>query len=244
MKKTLTCSLLLAATSLISAPASAAVVSLQETGLGNGLMTGGLVLPIDTRTLDYWAGTQTVLINGKRTELAFCVDPWEWSSSQNQSYATGSLTAVFGTAKAGMIGELYSEAYRGTLLSTSQGDLNAAAFQLALWEIIADDNPALAGLQANLNSGLVRVVGGTNASLVAATNALLSRIDGVYGADNYVFDYYASGRSAGQAGTAGYQDFLVAHQVPEPGVISLVISALSVLSGIALFGGRRRKQKD
>lgn len=241
MKQTLKLSALVTATYLLATPASAALVSIQEVGVSNGMSSGRLVLPIDARTLDYWAGLQKLVIDGSKNVLAFCVDPWEWSSSSAQSYQTNNLSTIFGTPKAKMIGELYSEAYSSTLLPGNQGgNLNAAAFQLALWEIIADDNPALTGLQANLNGGLVHVVPGTNASLVTAANTLLSHIDGVYGNENYTFNLYTSGRSAGQAGTAGYQDFLVANRVPEPGTFSLIVSALSALCGLSVLGQRRR----
>lgn len=245
MKKILKYGLLAAAGCLLAVPASAALVSIQEVDVGNGMSTGGLVLPVDSRTINYWAGLQKLLINGSANVVAFCADPWEWTSPNTVNYSTNSLDAVFGTPKARMISELYSEAYSGTLLpSNLGGNLNAAAFQLALWEIIADDNPAIAGLQANLNNGLVHVVQGTNANLIAATNVLLSHIDGVYGNENYAFTFYTNGRSAGQAGQAGYQDFLVANRVPEPGTISLVVSALSALSGLSVLGLRRQSSQS
>lgn len=248
MKKTFKLSALLAAAylGLVATPASAGNVSIQEIGLGNGLASGGLILPVDTRTINYWSGFEKLLISGNKTVLAFCVDPWEWASALPQNYSTNNLGSIFGTAKAQMIGELYSEAYGSTLLAANQGgNLNAAAFQLALWEIIADDNPNAAGLQANLNKGLVHVVqGSTNASLINATHALLDKIDGVYGTENYSFDLYTSGRSNGQSGAAGYQDFLVANRVPEPAILSLFISALSVLSGLSLLSQRRRTKNN
>lgn len=242
MKKILKYGVIAAASYLLAAPASAALVSIQEVDVGNGMSSGGLVLPVDTRTINYWAGLQKLVINSSASVLAFCVDPWEWTSPNTVNYSTNNLGSIFGAAKANMIGELYSEAYSSTLLPGNLGgNLNAAAFQLALWEIIADDNPAIAGLQANLNNGLVHVVQGTNASLIAATNVLLSHIDGVYGNENYTFSFYTNGRSAGQAGPAGYQDFLVANRVPEPGTISLIVSALSALSGLSVLGLRRRQ---
>lgn len=239
MKKRLRKAILMAATCLISASASAAIVDLRETGLGNGMGSGGLVLPVTSGTQSYWAGLQILTLNNSQSLLAFCVDPWEWSSGANQSYSTNNLNTIFGEPKADFIRELYSEAYSGTLLTGSQGNLNAAAFQLALWEIIADDNPAMNGLQFNLDSGLVRKVSTTNASLVTATTALLNRMDGVYGSENYAFNLYVSGKSLGQGPTGGYQDFLVVNKIPEPGAFSLMLGALGGMGLLAL----RRRQK-
>ncbi|WP_265945009.1 PEP-CTERM sorting domain-containing protein [Dechloromonas sp. A34] len=250
MKKVLRKGILVAATCLASLSAPANAVMIAETGLGNGLATGGLVLPIAAGSANYWAGLQTLLIDNSKSLLAFCIDPWEWSSSANQSYGSNSLESIFGQPKASFIRELYSEAYSSTLLPGSQGNLNAAAFQLALWEIVADDNPTIAGLQSNLNNGLVRKVPGTNGSLLGATNSLLNHIDGVFGSENYSFDLYVSGRSAGQVGAAAFQDFLVVNQLPEPGIASLnqipepamASLMLTALGGLGLVGLRRRKQ--
>lgn len=239
MKNSIKKTLLVSATCLASLSAYANPVIIKETGLGNGLWSNGLYLPVDTSNArGYWSGLQTLLIDNSKSVLAFCVDPWEWSSRDNQNYSTGNLDTVFGTPKANFIRELYSEAYSGTLLASDLGKLNAAAFQLALWEIIADDGPA-DRLQYNLATGLVRKVSGTNADMVTAANSLLSHIDGVYGRENYSYELFVSGRSAGKAGASGYQDFLVVNRVPEPGMAALMLTALG---GLGLAGLRRRKQ--
>ncbi|MDP3540143.1 MAG: PEP-CTERM sorting domain-containing protein [Azonexus sp.] len=239
MKTSIKKVLLVSATCLTSLSAYANPVIIKETGLGNGLWTNGLILPVDTNNArGYWSGLQTLLIDNSKSVLAFCVDPWEWSSSFNQNYSTGNLDTIFGAPKANFIRELYSEAYSGTLLAGDPGKLNAAAFQLALWEIIADDGAAI-GLQSDLTAGLVRKVASTNASMLTAANTLLSHIDGVYGRENYSYELFISGRSVGQAGTSGYQDFLVVNRIPEPGMAALMLTALG---GLGLAGLRRRKQ--
>lgn len=238
MNKKIKHGLLIAATAITTGSASAAPVLIKETGLASGMATGGLILPIVSNTQNYWAGLQTLLIDNTRNVLAFCVDPWEWSSNQNQSYVTNSLDGIFGTAKAGFIRELYSESYASTLLPGSAGNLNAAGFQLALWEIIADDNVNVPGLQSSLSGGLVRSVSGTRSDILQNAQAMLTRIDGSYGTENYRFEFFTSGTSMGQAGRAGYQDFLVANRVPEPGMLGLMAGALGSL---ALVGWRRRR---
>lgn len=251
MKTTFTRSAVLAAGILATSSALAAPVFIKETGLGNGMATGGLLLPINSSPLNYWSGLQTLLINNSDKALAFCVDPWEWSSSANQTYSTNSLDAIFGTAKSGFINELYSESYASTLMTGTTGNLNAAAFQLALWEIITDDNPNAAGLQSNFSNGLVQKTGSTNMSIVQAATSMLGLIDGVNGSDTYSFDLYTSGKSLGQGRASGYQDFLVAsklevitpldasNNVPEPGAFSLMLGALGGMGLLAL--SRRQK---
>jgi hypothetical protein len=229
--------LLISATTLIVGTASAAPVLLKEAGLGNGMATGGLQLPIASSAQNYWAGQQILLIDNSRSVLAFCVDPWEWSSNQNQSYVSNSLDGIFGSARAGFIRELYSESYASTLLSGSAGRLNAAGFQLALWEIIADDDPNMEGLQSSLGSGWVRSVSSTRSDILLSAQSMLKRIDGTFGPESYSFELFTSGTSMGQAGRSGYQDFLVANRVPEPGTLGLIAAALG---GLALSGQRRR----
>lgn len=247
MKTSIPKSALLAAGILATSSALAAPVFIKETGLSNGMATGGLLLPINSTPLNYWSGLQTLLINNSDKVLAYCIDPWEWSSSANQSYSTNNLDAIFGTAKAGFISELYSESYASTLTTGSAGNLNAAAFQLALWEIITDDNPNAAGLQSSFSNGLVQKTGSTDMSIVRSATVMLGRIDGVYGSDSYIFDLYTSGKSLGQGRVSGYQDFLVASKqetfitttkVPEPGAFSLMLGALG---GMGLLALRRRQ---
>ena len=50
MKKILKYGFLAAAGCLLAVPASAALVSIQEVDIANGMSTGGLVLPVDSRT--------------------------------------------------------------------------------------------------------------------------------------------------------------------------------------------------
>ena len=238
MNKKIRHALLIASTSLAAGSVSAAPVLIKETGLGNGMATGGLVLPVASGAQNYWSGLQTLLIDNTRSVLAFCVDPWEWSSNQNQSYVTSSLDGIFGNAKASFIRELYSDSYASTLQTGSTGNLNAAAFQLALWEIIADDNPNATGLQTSLANGLVSKVKNTNKDIVQTAQAMLGNINGSFGPTQYSFELFTSGTSMGQSGRAGYQDFLVAHRVPEPGTFGLLAGALGSL---ALTGWRRRK---
>lgn len=232
MPKRLTQTLLGSLICLITASASAAPVLIKESALGNGQWTTSLTLPIQSGAANYWAGLQTLVIDNVNSVLAFCVDPWEWSPSSNQSYNTGSLDSMFGTTKARYIRELYSESYAGTLKPNNGGANAAAGFQLALWEIIADGDLKLDG------SGLVRTNSNTTQNIVSIANGMLNQINGVYGNDNYSFTFYTSGKSAGTGTTAGYQDYLVVNKIPEPGIGLLMATALG---GMSLLSLRRRK---
>ncbi|MDR2188429.1 MAG: PEP-CTERM sorting domain-containing protein [Azonexus sp.] len=229
--KTLFVSLFCAA----AAGASAAPVLIKETGLGNGQATNGLILPIQSGALNYWAGFQVLTINDGSPVLAFCVDPWEWTpGNTNQSYDdAGSLDSIFGS-KSNAIRELYSEFYASTLDNTTAGDRAAAGFQLALWEIIADDDFTLDG------SGSVATVASTNQTIVDIANDMLGQLDGVLGGDNYSFTFYTSGKINGAGSVNGFQDYLVASKIPEPGSALLLLTAL----GSGLLIGRRRQQAD
>jgi hypothetical protein len=232
MNKLVTTALAMAFGCLATTSASALPVQITETGLANGQWTNSLSLPVQSGTANYWAGLQTIVVDNAKSFLAFCVDPWEWSPSSNQGYSTNSLSGVFGTTKANYIRELYSQSYDSTLKNNNGGANAAAAFQLALWEIIADGDLHLDG------TGLVRSNKDTTQNLVAEANAMLNQIDGHYGKDNYDFTFYTSGKSAGVGNTAGFQDYLVANKIPEPGMMLLMATALSAAGLVSL---RRRK---
>ena len=219
---------------LAAASVSAAPVLIRETGLANGEATNSLILPVQSGAANYWAGTQTILINNTTSALAFCADPWEWSPGSNQTYNTATLDGIFGTTKANDIRTLYALSYGSVQQSGATGNSAAAAFQLALWEIIADGDLRLDG------TGLVRTTASTNQSLVSQANALLSQVGsaGNINANDYSFTLYVSGKSDGVGNTPGYQDYLVANRIPEPNIGLLMATAL----GAALMLARRREQ--
>ena len=197
-------------------------VQVREASLGNGYKTTSLQLPVASSAQNYWSGFQNIeVVNGSSTSSfsAFCVDPFQYSSGGLSPYTIGDFSSFFGT-RTGAITQLYNNAYEGTLGTTDANKKNAAAFQLALWEL-ANDNGILA-------SGDVSVTGSTVSWLRPAAQTLLDGIGQHASSSRYNFTFY---RSATQ------QDFLVATPVPEPGTYAMFLAGLGLMAGIA----RRRR---
>jgi hypothetical protein len=194
--------------------AFAQTVQLKELGLGNGVASGGLLLPVQSSPANYWSGFQTISVqDGASTDsfLALCVDPFQWSSGSYTSYAKSDFSTFFGS-RASDIVALYNEAYSSALL----GNGAAGALQLALWEV-ANDNK-------NLATGLVQTVAGTSASLATDAQGLLTNLGSFSGPSQYNFTLYTS---------ASNQDFLVASPVPEPQTYMMLLAGLGLMGFVA-----------
>jgi hypothetical protein len=199
---------------ILTGKAEAAPVLLKEVGLSSGLYTGSLTLPVSGSPQNYFSGLQNLQIDNDVILQAFCIDPFQLSPTSNASYQVGNdFNAYFG-ADAANIGKLYSLFYTSTL----GNNLNAAGFQLALWELIADSSQ-------NLSAGLVKKTGSTNASIVSTAQDMLDALGGPAGSDSFIYTLYTS---------ASKQDYLFAtlkdNQVPEPHSIVLMALALGLLA--------------
>jgi len=193
-----------------SAYAEVTVKRLSPLGAG---MSVNLTLPAGTG--NYFSGFQNIeVVNGSNTSsfAALCVDPIQYSSTGPTNYTTPGFGAFFGTTKAAEITQLYNYAYAGTLGNNQ----NAAAFQLALWEI-ANDNQ-------NLGTGGVHTTGSTNGSVAAAAQLLLTNFSSAATSPSYSFAVYQSNT---------LQDFLVATPVPEPGTYAMFLAGLGLMGAIA-----------
>jgi hypothetical protein len=159
-------------------------------------------------------------------DLAFCVDPWNWSASSSLRYleddlatmsvpagATYDIKALADPTHVTEIEALYSNYYQGTLGNTAK----SAAFQLALWEIVSDNQ--------------VDKVAGTNMSIWNDGQAILSTLESSHyalGSQHYDLTAYYVDRGPSGSKTVG-QNYLVATAVPEPGSVSLAGLALAGL---------------
>lgn len=210
LKSVLTLFSLLAA---LSGTAVASPVLLKEIGLSSGLSTGNLSLPVSGSPQNYFAGLQNLKIDNASVVQAFCIDPFQWAPTSNASYeVTHDFAAYFG-ADAGDIAKLYSLFYTSTL----GNNVNAAGFQLALWELIADSSKDLA-------AGLVRTTGSTHAGMKNMAQSMLDALGGAAGSDSFIYTIYTS---------SSKQDYLVVtlnqNQVPEPQGIALMALALGLM---------------
>ena len=165
-----------------------------------------------------------------QTYLAYCVDPWNWSSSAALGYYATDLATIVEPAHASYdveqlvehadeIEALYSRYYGGTIGNTAK----SAAFQLALWEIVSD--------------GHVDKVSGADPTIWKDGQAILSALeasDFAPGSQHYQLTAYYVDRGADGRQIVG-QNYIVATAVPEPGS-----AALAALGLAALFKLRRR----
>lgn len=200
-------------------------VYVKETSTGSG-QTLNLVLPIQSGAHDYFSGTANITVGSTSSNgtsfLAYCVDPFQWSSTQTLQYGVASLGSL-GSTQAADVSTLYSQSYA----STSGNDLNSAAFQLALWELAKDDGV--------LTTGAVHTTGSTNSTVVAAASSMISNAkNGVSGSTQYSFNLYTNGNR---------QDYLVASlapvtPVPEPETYAMLLAGLGLIG----FTARRRLQ--
>ena len=198
----------------------AAPVQVTELGTATGL-TVNLQLPVNTAAPNnYFTGSQTIAVGTNANSfLAFCIDPFQWSPTAFTSYQSGSLSVSdaathYDASQAARISNLFSYAYAGTVGTTDANKLNAAAMQLALWEIVNDDG--------NLGTGLVKTTASTTGSVIDATNALLN-YQGT-GGPQYNLTVYRSSSN---------QDYLVATPVPEPGTYAMFLAGLGLMMVIA-----------
>ena len=212
----------LLALTLLTAFALAGEKSLAQTATVsyNGTNTGttlNLTLPA-SGTTNYYAGSLNIDVGGT-TFQAFCVDPTEFTTAISTTYnASSSLVPPFSGAQSGWVSNLYSQSYA----TSGSSGANAAAFQIALWELANDDGVLTTGNVIATNPG--------GAIELAAAILINSAQNQAPGSTQYSFSLYTN---------AGKQDYLVASvtPVPEPETYAMLLTGLGFLGVVA----RRRK---
>ena len=188
--------------------------NIYETGLGLGVWTN-MTIPLGTQA--WFLGQQYIDIDGT-SFMAFCLDPAQYSPPApppTYVYTPMSLPTRFSSGTtAADVETLYAKFYTpATLASATQ----SAAFQWALWEIANDD--------FNTATGGVKLTGSTDASVLAATNSMLSfvaapgNMTSAYTITVHVNDVK--------------QDYITAVPVPEPETYAMFLAGLGMMGVVA-----------
>jgi len=148
-----------AALALAAAGASADVISVQFTGTQSG-QSVKIASPsyngnVFAGQLKHTLSAGPAWLNGNW--ITYCVDLAQHVTSSAQTYDIVSVSSLpdsspMGLAKAAAIRDLYVYS-NGAQLTTGTSNDYAAAFQLALWEIVTDYNPSVTGGNLSLTAG-------------------------------------------------------------------------------------------
>lgn len=228
----------LTATLAAAGAATADSVDLTYTGPGNGrsfsVITNGTATQVFAGQLNFsvvnGSGSTGVRLNGPL--LTYCIDVLEpvgpglntynLASLADAPVTAGSVSPAMGPQKAAAIARLYTAA--GGDQFTANNDF-AAAFQLAVWEVIADFGTT--GATLDIDGGNFEVTSSINAGTRSVLNGLLAAA-----ADDSVALFAGLGALTNE----GFQDQLYAVVVPLPGAAGL---AAVGLAGVVVARRRR-----
>ena len=154
--------------------------------------------------------------------LAFCLEPDVLLTPFNNPYAVKSLATAGYSAVSNAVSELW-----GRYRSQVTNDSTAAAFQVALWEIVYGSS------DKNLATGDFKL---TNTSAIVQNTAQgwLDTLDGTGPMARELVALQDNGKGLNK------QDLLTQGQVPEPGMLGLLAAGLAGL-GLARRRARRHQ---
>ena len=201
----------------LSINANANTVDLKFVGINT---TVGAGVSVNGNTINTSIGSYNLQENGGSSFAGFCVDPFQWASSNFHAYEKSSLDASDftsdGATRFSNTQKLFDHAY-GTLGSAEE----TAGFHLALWEIFHDD--------LNVTSGIIQGLSSSNSGMLSYATGFLVNLSGWNVTNTYDITFYDS---------PDYQNFITASpsQVPLPAALPMF------LSGIAGLGIMRRRK--
>jgi hypothetical protein len=207
--------------------AHAATVNLKYDGPVSGrTVNTSLTLPVGTATYVVGQYKLKVDTNGDLSAdssfEAYCIDPDQFSSSAWKPYEMTAFSSFAAHTGYADVLKLYYNAY-GAVASAE----DAAAFQLALWEVWKDTTHDLA-------SGNVRKTGSTNATVLSKAEALL--------ADLPTWTSQADPSGLVAYTNTDYQDYVVVGMIslPVPEAETYALAALGM--GMVAMIARRRQR--
>ena len=191
------------------------------TGFLGGRSAG---VDLDTpRNGDFSAGEFTGLWNGNSFS-AMCVDVnRDLSFGTTYTNYTAMTPAAYGfsSTQVGLFNRLYTDYYA----TSHTNGVNAAAFQIAVWEITYDGNGTL-----NLGANTFTLGSGGNATAKSTAASWLSSLTPL-ASSAWTFTVLDSQSVTG--GQSATQDLLVAIPVPEPETYALLLAGLGLLGFVA-----------
>lgn len=229
---------------ILAAPAFAlcmtarADVFVKEVSISSHL-NSSLQLPVGTNTFSL--GLQDIKVSATASDadatsfLAYCVDPTHFSSTayiDNFTPSAAHSVATLFASRAADIQNLYDAYYAGTV----GNNVNAAAFQLALWEIANDDKVLTTGGVQKTATTLSQLLATSGPNYnTGSAQFLLDNYSSYAGPHIYDLTLYQVNRSVSP--NSG-QDYIVA-TVPEPTTYSLLFAGV----GFIAFAARKASRK-
>ena len=212
----------------VASAANADIVSLRDQGSNLTVPSPIFINGGDfSGSVTGYIGSYTIGLQTSATSfVAYCVDPFQHSNSNYQSYSLSTLVAAnlpeVEAVRFGEVTKLYANAYAGSLANATK----SAGFQIALWEVWHDDK--------NLADGKIRKADDSNSAIFTEAQTLLTDLAGWTASTVPALTLYSNGT---------YQDYVVpagqpgsVFPIPEPGTYALL------LAGFGVLGLARRRQ--
>ena len=212
----------------IAAGASADIVEMKFTGTGQGR---NVKVTIGDHSMGVFAGQlKHTILSGTGLgaglvgdHLTYCVDLYEYVKSAPTTYTIVSLSELpdsspMGSARAGGVYDMVAWA-AGQQFDPNISKDFAAAFQIALWEIVTDYDPSIGTASLDVTTGLLKVRDSSGGPLSSGISGYLTAM----------FD--AVGTDSARRGIIGLRSFGAQDQIaaiPAPGPIALAVASLAL----------------